>query len=80
MRGPEYLQIIYGPHDTGSVDVLRDRFLDKKRQVVQPEHSLGIEALTALSGTSRSGRSTSRCSLSAPWSPSPSTRGCRYGT
>lgn len=47
VRGREYLRIIYGPDYTDSLDVLRDRFLGKKRQLAQREHGLGIEALTA---------------------------------
>jgi polynucleotide kinase-phosphatase len=47
VRGREYLRIIYGPDYTGSLDVLRDRHLGKKRQLAQREHGLGIESLTA---------------------------------
>ncbi len=47
VRGREYLRIIYGPDYTDSLDVLRDRFLGKKRQLAQREHGLGLEALTA---------------------------------
>jgi polynucleotide kinase-phosphatase len=47
VRGREYLRIIYGPDYTDALDVLRDRFLGKKRQLAQREHGLGIEALTA---------------------------------
>jgi hypothetical protein len=50
VRGREYLRIIYGPDYTDSLDVLRDRFLGKKRQLAQREHGLGIEALTAFVG------------------------------
>lgn len=47
VRGREYLRIIYGPDYTDSLDLLRVRFLGKKRQLAQREHGLGIEALTA---------------------------------
>lgn len=47
VRGREYLRIIYGPDYTGSLDVLRERHLGKKRQLAQREHGLGLEALTA---------------------------------
>lgn len=47
VRGREYLRIIYGPDYTDSLDVLRDRFLGRKRQLAQREHGLGIEALLA---------------------------------
>jgi polynucleotide kinase-phosphatase len=47
VRGREYLRIIYGPDYTGSLDVLRDRHLGKKRQLAQREHGLGIESLTS---------------------------------
>lgn len=47
VRGREYLRIIYGPDYTGSLDVLRDRHLGKKRQLAQREHGLGMESLTA---------------------------------
>jgi hypothetical protein len=44
--GREYLRIIYGADYTDSLDVLRDRFLGKKRQLAQREHGLGMEGLT----------------------------------
>ena len=47
VRGREYLRIIYGPDYTESLDLLRDRYLGKKRQLAQREHNLGIESLTA---------------------------------
>lgn len=47
VRGREYLRIIYGPDYTDSIDVLRARFLGKKRQLAQREHGLGLEALAA---------------------------------
>jgi polynucleotide kinase-phosphatase len=47
VRGREYLRIIYGPDYTGSLDVLRDRHLGKKRQLAQREHGLGLDALAA---------------------------------
>jgi polynucleotide kinase-phosphatase len=47
VRGREYLRIIYGPDYTGSLDVLRDRHLGRKRQLAQREHGLGLESLTA---------------------------------
>ena len=47
VRGREYLRIIYGPDYTGSLDVLRDRHLGRKRQLAQREHGLGMESLTA---------------------------------
>ncbi|MFZ2012961.1 MAG: polynucleotide kinase-phosphatase [Nocardioides sp.] len=47
VRGREYLRLIYGPDYTDSLEVLRDRFLGKKRQLAQREHGLGLEALTA---------------------------------
>lgn len=50
VRGREYLRIIYGPDYTDSLDVLRGRFLGKKRQLAQREHGLGIEALSAFVG------------------------------
>ncbi len=50
VRGREYLRIIYGPDYTGSLDVLRDRHLGKKRQLARREHGLGLESLTAFVG------------------------------
>ncbi|WP_374454245.1 polynucleotide kinase-phosphatase [Nocardioides sp.] len=46
VRGREYLRIIYGPDYTGSLDVLRQRHLGKKRQLALREHGLGLDALT----------------------------------
>lgn len=46
VRGREYLRIIYGPDYTGSLDVLRQRHLGKKRQLAHREHGLGLDALT----------------------------------
>jgi hypothetical protein len=46
--GQKYLRIIYGSDYTDSFDVLRHRFLGKKRQLTQREHGLGIEALAAV--------------------------------
>ncbi|MGI5486870.1 polynucleotide kinase-phosphatase [Microtetraspora malaysiensis] len=48
VRGREYLRIIYGPDYTESLDVLRRRFLGKKRSLALREHTLGLEALTRL--------------------------------
>ncbi|WP_327090955.1 polynucleotide kinase-phosphatase [Nonomuraea sp. NBC_01738] len=48
VRGREYLRIIYGPDYTESLDVLRNRFLGKKRSLALREHSLGLEALARL--------------------------------
>lgn len=48
VRGREYLRIIYGPDYTGSLDVLRQRHLGKKRQLALREHALGLDALAAL--------------------------------
>ena len=45
VRGREYLRIIYGPDYTGSLDMLRDRHLGKKRQLALREHGLGLDAL-----------------------------------
>ncbi|MGH3346698.1 MAG: hypothetical protein ACRDO4_06930, partial [Nocardioides sp.] len=42
----EYLRIIYGPDYTGSLDLLRQRHLGKKRQLALREHGLGLDALT----------------------------------
>lgn len=44
VRGREYLRIIYGPGYTDSLDLLRDRYLGKKRQLAQREHGLGLES------------------------------------
>lgn len=46
VRGREYLRIIYGPDYTGSLDLLRDRSLGRKRHLAEREHGLGLEALT----------------------------------
>ncbi len=46
VRGREYLRIIYGPDYTGSLDLLRQRHLGKKRQLALREHGLGLDALT----------------------------------
>ncbi|WP_066939337.1 polynucleotide kinase-phosphatase [Microtetraspora fusca] len=48
VRGREYLRIIYGPDYTESLDVLRRRFLGRKRSLALREHALGMEALTRL--------------------------------
>ncbi|MEV0307216.1 polynucleotide kinase-phosphatase [Nonomuraea fuscirosea] len=48
VRGREYLRIIYGPDYTESLDVLRRRFLGKKRSLALREYALGLEALTRL--------------------------------
>ncbi|MEU8245058.1 polynucleotide kinase-phosphatase [Nonomuraea sp. NPDC048916] len=48
VRGREYLRIIYGPDYTESLDVLRGRFLGKKRSMALREHALGLEALSRL--------------------------------
>ncbi|MCC5577711.1 polynucleotide kinase-phosphatase [Microtetraspora sp. AC03309] len=48
VRGREYLRIIYGPDYTESLDVLRHRFLGRKRSLALREHALGLEALTRL--------------------------------
>ncbi|GAA2359010.1 polynucleotide kinase-phosphatase [Nonomuraea africana] len=48
VRGREYLRIIYGPDYTESLDVLRRRFLGKKRSMALREHALGLEALARL--------------------------------
>ncbi|MFI6595238.1 polynucleotide kinase-phosphatase [Nonomuraea sp. NPDC050536] len=48
VRGREYLRIIYGPDYTESLDVLRRRFLGKKRSLALREHWLGLEALSRL--------------------------------
>ncbi|MDQ6524521.1 polynucleotide kinase-phosphatase [Nocardioides sp. LHD-245] len=50
VRGREYLRIIYGPDYTGSLDVLRQRHLGRKRQLALREHGLGLDALTAFVG------------------------------
>ncbi|MEU7000555.1 polynucleotide kinase-phosphatase [Nonomuraea sp. NPDC046570] len=48
VRGREYLRIIYGPDYTESLDVLRRRFLGKKRSMALRESALGLEALARL--------------------------------
>jgi hypothetical protein len=48
VRGQEYLRIIYGPDYTESLDVLRRRFLGKKRSLALREYALGLEALARL--------------------------------
>ncbi|MFC0556428.1 polynucleotide kinase-phosphatase [Planotetraspora thailandica] len=48
VRGREYLRIIYGPDYTESLDLLRRRFLGKKRSLASREHALGVEALSRL--------------------------------
>ncbi|MEU0567687.1 polynucleotide kinase-phosphatase [Nonomuraea sp. NPDC005983] len=48
VRGREYLRIIYGPDYTESLDVLRRRFLGKKRSLALREYALGLEALSRL--------------------------------
>ena len=48
VRGREYLRIIYGPDYTESLEVLRRRFLGKKRSLALREHALGLEALARL--------------------------------
>ncbi|MCG5213958.1 polynucleotide kinase-phosphatase [Streptosporangium sp. KLBMP 9127] len=48
VRGREYLRIIYGPDYTESLDVLRNRFLGRKRSMALREHALGLEALARL--------------------------------
>ncbi|MER5650459.1 polynucleotide kinase-phosphatase [Streptosporangium sp. NPDC002524] len=48
VRGREYLRIIYGPDYTESLDVLRRRFLGRKRSLALREHALGLEALSRL--------------------------------
>lgn len=48
VRGREYLRIIYGPDYTESLDVLRRRFLGKKRSMALREYNLGLEALSRL--------------------------------
>lgn len=50
VRGREYLRIIYGPDYTESLDVLRRRFLGKKRSLALREYALGLEALARLAG------------------------------
>ncbi|MBG0824448.1 polynucleotide kinase-phosphatase [Planomonospora sp. ID91781] len=50
VRGREYLRIIYGPDYTESLDVLRHRFLGRKRSLALREHALGLEALSRLAG------------------------------
>jgi polynucleotide kinase-phosphatase len=48
VRGREYLRIIYGPDYTESLEVLRHRFLGRKRSLALREHALGLEALSRL--------------------------------
>ncbi|GAA4189920.1 polynucleotide kinase-phosphatase [Streptosporangium oxazolinicum] len=48
VRGREYMRIIYGPDYTESLDVLRHRFLGRKRSLALREHALGLEALSRL--------------------------------
>ncbi|WP_084957783.1 polynucleotide kinase-phosphatase [Thermoactinospora rubra] len=48
VRGREYLRIIYGPDYTESLELLRRRFLGKKRSLALREHALGLEALSRL--------------------------------
>ncbi|WP_113699090.1 polynucleotide kinase-phosphatase [Nonomuraea lactucae] len=48
VRGREYLRIIYGPDYTESLDVLRRRFLGKKRSLALREYALGLEGLARL--------------------------------
>ncbi|MFI6786968.1 polynucleotide kinase-phosphatase [Nonomuraea sp. NPDC050383] len=48
VRGREYLRIIYGPDYTESLDVLRRRFLGKKRAMALREYALGLESLARL--------------------------------
>ncbi|NUP00132.1 MAG: polynucleotide kinase-phosphatase [Nonomuraea sp.] len=48
VRGREYLRIVYGPDYTESLDVLRRRFLGKKRSLALREYALGLEALSRL--------------------------------
>ncbi|MFI6507606.1 polynucleotide kinase-phosphatase [Streptosporangium sp. NPDC050855] len=50
VRGREYLRIVYGPDYTESLDVLRNRFLGRKRSLALREHALGLEALFRLAG------------------------------
>jgi polynucleotide kinase-phosphatase len=50
VRGREYLRIIYGPDYTESLDVLRGRFLGRKRSLALREHALGLESLARLAG------------------------------
>ncbi|MEV7969874.1 polynucleotide kinase-phosphatase [Sphaerisporangium sp. NPDC088356] len=50
VRGREYLRIIYGPDYTESLDVLRRRFLGRKRSLALREHALGLESLARLAG------------------------------
>ena len=50
VRGREYLRIIYGPDYTDSLDVLRRRYLGRKKNLALREHGLGVEALTRFVG------------------------------
>lgn len=45
VRGREYLRIIYGPDYLGSLDLLRQRSLGRKRDLALREHGLGLDAL-----------------------------------
>jgi polynucleotide kinase-phosphatase len=51
-RGREYLRIIYGPDYTAPqhLDRLRDRGLNRKRNLALREHGLGLAALDAVAG------------------------------
>ena len=50
VRGREYLRIIYGADYTGSLELLRDRRLGRKRGLASREHGLGLSALAAFTG------------------------------
>jgi polynucleotide kinase-phosphatase len=50
VRGREYLRIIYGADYTGSLGLLRDRRLGRKRGLASREHGLGLSALAAFTG------------------------------
>lgn len=50
VRGREYLRIIYGADYTGSLDVLRQRHLGRKRSLALREHGLGLDALAGFVG------------------------------
>jgi protein phosphatase len=51
-RGREYLRIIYGPDYTQPehLDRLRDRGLNRKRNLALREHGLGLAALDGIAG------------------------------